>query len=126
MKFIKLFLCQVLFFGLILLIRSTLTEYRILKIVILSGLILLFSIYLYRFFKDQKSSIKAYVFNLFSMVFLFEISKGLGYFFGTLPFYYDIPLYIGVILSFLAIALYSGAIYVLERFVTSWYSRNHQ
>jgi len=111
----KLIIYEILFFVQFSVYSHFLRNYRTLKLLLISCLILWFTLYLYRYFAHSKTILKSTIISTFSLFVLFEITKSIEYMYGRLPRYDDVPFYISEIASLVAIFLYVGLVILSTR-----------
>jgi hypothetical protein len=102
-RYFRLLLKVLSFFILLSLTGHFLKDYRPVKLVVYSSLILMLSYTIYQYFSFIKSSAKDYLVVFFTVFLSFECMKFIKFLSGSLPRYTDAPLFISAVSVYLLI-----------------------
>ncbi len=113
MKATILILFQLLFFILISIVTLLLNEYLFIKQISYFVLITGITFFIYRYFIKVEYLLKGYLINLVSLFLLFELKKFIGYSYELISPKYSEVIFISMLLSFTAIAIYLGILVLI-------------
>jgi hypothetical protein len=91
-------------------VTKLLIEHQFIKQVCYFILITGVTYFIYKYFAKLENLLKGYLLNLFSLFLLFELKKFVEYSFGLISPKYNEVIFIGMLLSFISIAIYLGGI----------------
>lgn len=118
MKYYKLFIAQVVFFILMTTTMVFLKDFLLVKRISYGLLIAGLTYIIYsNFYKNYRDKNRLFVLNLFSLFFLFELQKYLGYVFGISSPKYTETVLISMAFSLLLIAIYLGILLLIAYLV---------